>query len=548
LRLWSPAGGLGASSLNLSTGSVVPNDGTSSIRVEVSALASGSVTVRVNGVDRITVGTLSGATSGNERFLDVGIDHYDTSTTNEPVATVHASVAESQAGWLGAPSSGPPQSTSAPAISGSAVQGQMLTSSQGSWSGSPTGYATQWQRCDPSGAGCVDISGAAGSSYTVAADDVGSTLRVQVTASNAQGSTPAQSAATAVVQPPPSPPANTTPPAITGSAVQGQVLSATQGAWTGSPTGYATQWQRCDGSGAGCAAISGATSSSYTVAAADVGSTLRVQVTATNAGGSTPASSAATAVVTVPPPPANTTPPAITGSAVQGQVLSATQGAWTGSPTGYATQWQRCDGSGAGCAAIAGATGSSYSVAAADVGSTLRVQVTATNAGGSTPASSAATVVVTAPTVVNLAPDPDFEANPSTSYYTNGSPATFTWVTDASHSPSSALKIVSTSSGLTRWMSVTTAIRAAAGKGYSASAWLKTSGASGGAMLAVDFWDASSTYLGTTVTSASVSGTQPWTQVSLHAVAPANTVYLRVEFRLNGGGTLWADDVVVSQP
>jgi hypothetical protein len=183
----------------------------------------------------------------------------------------------------------------------------------------------------------------------------------------------------------------------------------------------------------------------------------------------------------------------------------------------------------------------------ADVGSTLRVQVTATNGGGSTPAASAPTAVVTAPTVVNLAPDPDFEANPSTGYYTNGSPATFTCATDAAHSGSYALKIVSSSSGLTRWMSVTTAIRASAGKTYSVSAWLKTSGASGGAVPAVDFWDASSTYLGTTVTSATVSGTQPWTQVSLQALAPPNTVYLRVEFRLNGGGTLWADDVVAAQ-
>jgi hypothetical protein len=114
LRLWSPAGGLGASPLNLSTGSLVPNDGTSSIRVEVSALASGSVTVRVDGVDRIAVGSLSGATTGNQRFLQVGIDHYDTATANEPVTPVHASVAESQAGWLGPPTSGPPANTTCP--------------------------------------------------------------------------------------------------------------------------------------------------------------------------------------------------------------------------------------------------------------------------------------------------------------------------------------------------------------------------------------------------------------------------------------------------
>ena len=43
--------------------------------------------------------------------------------------------------------------------------------------------------------------------------------------------------------------------------------------------------------------MGGATSSSYKLAAGDVGHTMRVVVTATNAGGSTPASSAATGVV-----------------------------------------------------------------------------------------------------------------------------------------------------------------------------------------------------------------------------------------------------------
>jgi len=52
--------------------------------------------------------------------------------------------------------------------------------------------------------------------------------------------------------PPPSPPANTTPPAVSGSAQSGQALTASPGSWSGSPTSYAYQWQRCDSAGAAC--------------------------------------------------------------------------------------------------------------------------------------------------------------------------------------------------------------------------------------------------------------------------------------------------------
>ncbi len=98
LSLWSPAGGLGSSAINQSTG--IAMDGQSH-RVEVSALPNDSVVVRVDGQDRITLAGLSGSTSGNLRFLRVGIDHYDTGTTSEPIAFGHSDVGVSTVGWLG---------------------------------------------------------------------------------------------------------------------------------------------------------------------------------------------------------------------------------------------------------------------------------------------------------------------------------------------------------------------------------------------------------------------------------------------------------------
>jgi hypothetical protein len=66
----------------------------------------------------------------------------------------------------------------------------------GSWSGTqPVSYGYQWQRCSSS---CVNV-GSASSTYLLSSADVGSTLRVVVTASNSAGSASATSSATGVV-------------------------------------------------------------------------------------------------------------------------------------------------------------------------------------------------------------------------------------------------------------------------------------------------------------------------------------------------------------
>jgi len=97
--------------------------------------------------------------------------------------------------------------------------------------------------------------------------------------------------------PPPPAPTNTVLPSVSGSAVEGERLTASNGIWTGSPSSYSYRWQDCDTSGESCSSISGASASSYRLVATDVGHTIRIVVTASNAGGATAATSAPTAVV-----------------------------------------------------------------------------------------------------------------------------------------------------------------------------------------------------------------------------------------------------------
>ena len=174
-----------------------------------------------------------------------------------------------------------PVNTAAPAVSGVAQQGQTLTASTGTWSGTaPISYSYQWQRCSP---GCLRHRRRERHSYLVAAADVGASLRVVVTGSNSAGSGTASSAQTAVVTASGTPPANTSPPTISGLAQLGPTLTADEGSWSGTaPISYTYQWRRCDAAGSGCVDIAGAVGSSYLVVAADVGSSLRVAVTASN--------------------------------------------------------------------------------------------------------------------------------------------------------------------------------------------------------------------------------------------------------------------------
>jgi hypothetical protein len=294
---------------------------------------------------------------------------------------------------------GPPQSNTPPGISGTALVGQVLTASPGSWTGPPvpsgSDFTYAWEDCDSTGANCSVVQSGASNTYTLTPVDAGDTVTVTVTATTTSGSTQSQpSSPTAVVE---SAPRNISSPTIGGTVQVGQTLTASPGTWLGpptpSPSSYTYVWTRCQPDGTACVPIgAGAESSQYVPSSTDAGFALAVEVTASNDHGETTAGSGPTAPVSVAAP-VNDAAPSIGGTAQQGQTLTADTGTWDNAPTSFTFQWERCDSSGATCSDIGTGAGT-YVAAPADVGSTLRVTVTAHNSSGDTPATSGQTAAV----------------------------------------------------------------------------------------------------------------------------------------------------------
>jgi hypothetical protein len=297
-----------------------------------------------------------------------------------------------------------PANVSPPTISGTAVDGETLAGSQGSWTGTPTiEYTFAWRRCDAAGANCGPIAGATAVTYVVVAADIGSTLRLRVTATNAEGFADAESAQTAVVTTVTAP-AITAEPVISGSPVEGSTLSTSNGTWSGTGITFAYQWVRCgaDGGlpdGSNCPTIAGATGSSYSLGSDDIGRRFRVQVTATNSAGTATVASNPTDTVTqstTTGPPRSTVEPSVTGTPIVGRGLFGSVGTWAGATLSFAYQWVRCPGDGgfadgSNCTTISGATTTSYIPSSEDVGGRLRFRVTASNSLGTQTAASNAT-------------------------------------------------------------------------------------------------------------------------------------------------------------
>lgn len=248
------------------------------------------------------------------------------------------------------------------------------------------------------------------------------------------------------------PPVNTVAPAITGQALVDATLTAGNGTWSpaapNAPT-FTKQWFRCNAAGAACTPITGATGDTYQLQygsypsePTDFGHTFKVSVTGTNLDGTATVTSAVTPVVALPPPPTIATAPVLGSNRKVGVATTTSTGTYNNGATSFAYQWQRCDAGGNACADIPGATGSTYTVDAADKGLTIRVGIIATNHGGSAPVNYSAAafippnpVSITAPGIndgpanalgASVATGDNLSASTGSWNYTTG-PFTYQW-------------------------------------------------------------------------------------------------------------------------
>jgi hypothetical protein len=119
-----------------------------------------------------------------------------------------------------------PGMSTAPAITGTATVGSILSTTTGTWTNSPSSYAYQWERCSSTGTSCAAISGATAATYTLTSTDAGSTIEVVTTGTNSLGAgSPAASKPTAVVSaattpPPTSTLRSTTTPPVSAATVK----------------------------------------------------------------------------------------------------------------------------------------------------------------------------------------------------------------------------------------------------------------------------------------------------------------------------------------
>jgi alpha-tubulin suppressor-like RCC1 family protein len=281
-----------------------------------------------------------------------------------------------------------PSNTVAPVITGEAKNNQKLTVSTGTWKGTPPlSYAYEWHECNSAGTGCKKIAEARESSLRVPNSAVNGTVKAIVTASNAAGSKSA-TVITAVIES--GPPVFYAAPVITGTPAVGETLHSSTGGWYMglAPWSITYQWQRCNASG--CSPIEGATSNEYKLTSADAGEAIRVTVTAGDQGGTAPPATSEATIPVAGIAPENTASPTISGEAVEGKVLQASGGTWTGTPSPQLTyQWESCTVG--GCVPIFGATEPTYSLTAIDDGTRLQVTVTATNIAGTARVTSAQT-------------------------------------------------------------------------------------------------------------------------------------------------------------
>ena len=295
--------------------------------------------------------------------------------------------------------------TGAPTINGTAQVGETLTANTSNIADADgldnAAFAHQWTADD------ADLEGATGSTYTLADSEEGKTIKVRVSFTDDAGNEESlTSEATAAVAAKPNTPA-TGAPTITGTAQVGETLTADTSGIADEDgldnVSYSYQWIR--NAGGTDADIAGETASTYTLVSADVGRTVKVQVSfADDAGNEETLTSAVTAAVAAKPNSPATGLPSVSGTAQAGETLTASMSSIADedglSNVSYSYQWL------AGGSDIGGATGSTYTLTASEQGQTVQVRVSFEDDAGNqeslTSEPTAAVAAAPAPLTVSL--------------------------------------------------------------------------------------------------------------------------------------------------
>ena len=198
-----------------------------------------------------------------------------------------------------------PGNTVAPTITGSGyLFGTLTNTNLGTWTNTPTSYARQWRRGNPSSGGgeptsYSNISGATSSTYVTTSSDNGKYVVCQVTATNAVGNNLAVSNSIYISK---YAPVSLLPYTLSGTPTVGSTLTALEqiGSWKSTTTNtddtypdtFEYEWSYTDGTIIQSSTLSvgsyprNINSSSFLIDSVDLNKQIRVRVTGTNTGGS----------------------------------------------------------------------------------------------------------------------------------------------------------------------------------------------------------------------------------------------------------------------
>jgi len=237
--------------------------------------------------DASTWSDISGATSSTYTLVNANSGKFIRS-----VVTITSSTGAGTAYSAATRKVGSPYNTVAPAVTGTVRVGSTQTTTNGTWSNTPTSYTYQWQTSSNGILWTNVAESSTASTFIPTFAQANLQLRVTISAVNAVDTATVTSNVVSGFLPPEA----TVIPTISGTTTVGQTLTATSGTWPQTSSGYVYQWQRST-DGVSWSSISSATSSTYVLVSGDAGYVIRVQVSLSTNAGTSVAYSLATASI-----------------------------------------------------------------------------------------------------------------------------------------------------------------------------------------------------------------------------------------------------------